>query len=320
MVKVSAIIPVYNVAKYLRQCLDSLVGQTLRDIEIICVDDGSTDGSGAILDEYAAKDSRVRAIHQANAGAGAARNVGLNLARGDYLFFADPDDWMREDLLMSLHRCAASADADVVVAGYVKHANATGRESVQMPRREWPVKEVFSSCDIPTKIFNLSRHTVWDKLFKRAFVAGRKICFQQTPRFNDMFFCDCSLALAKRITVCRYAGYVHRIGRPGGLQATKSMTPFVLVDAYDALARRLRDENLDRLLARSYVRAFASSGRDVARQLPTEDAKRLCAMIVRRLIPYWRRVGVLSWLVSVRGLIRARLELNCPFLRGGQHA
>ena len=74
-VRVSVIIPVYNVAKYLRQCMDSIVGQTLREIEIICVDDGSTDGSGAILDEYAAKDPRVKVIHQANAGAGPARNA-----------------------------------------------------------------------------------------------------------------------------------------------------------------------------------------------------------------------------------------------------
>lgn len=320
MTSVSVIVPVYNVAKYLRHCIDSLVGQTLRDIEIICVDDGSTDGSSVILDEYAAKDPRVRVIHQANAGAGAARNAGLDAATGEFLFFCDPDDWMREDILMSLYERAASEDADVVVAGYVKHVDATGRESIKMPQREWPVKEVFSSRDIPSKIFNLSRHTVWDKLFKRAFVVGRKIRFQQTPRFNDMFFCDCSLALAKRITVCRCAGYVHRIGRPGGLQATKSMTPFVLVDVYDALAERLRDEKLDRLLVRSYVRAFAASGRDVVRQLPPEDAKRLCAMIAGRLIPYWRWVGVFSWLMSVRGLVRARFELNCPFLRGGQHA
>ena len=89
MPKVSVIIPVYNVEKYLRACLDSVVNQTFRDIEIICVDDGSTDGSGAILDEYAAKDSRMRVIRQANAGAGAARNAGLDVATGEYVFFAD---------------------------------------------------------------------------------------------------------------------------------------------------------------------------------------------------------------------------------------
>ena len=83
--KVSVILPVYNVSDYLRQCMDSIVGQTLKDIEIICVDDGSTDDSLAILKEYEAKDQRVKVIQQANAGAGAARNKGLEIATGEYL-------------------------------------------------------------------------------------------------------------------------------------------------------------------------------------------------------------------------------------------
>ena len=82
---VSVVIPVYNVSSYLAKCLDSLLSQTLREIEIICVDDGSTDGSGAILDDYASRDVRLRVVHQANGGAGAARNAGLALAQGKYL-------------------------------------------------------------------------------------------------------------------------------------------------------------------------------------------------------------------------------------------
>ena len=91
-VKVSVILPVYNVSEYLRQCMDSIVGQTLKDIEIICVDDGSTDDSLEILKEYEAKDKRVKVIEQKNAGAGAARNNGLAIATGEYLSFLDSDD------------------------------------------------------------------------------------------------------------------------------------------------------------------------------------------------------------------------------------
>ena len=97
--KVSVILPVYNVSDYLRQCMDSIVGQTLKDIEIICVDDGSTDDSLAILKEYEAKDQRVKVIQQANAGAGAARNKGLEIATGEYLSFLDSDDFFEPDMV-----------------------------------------------------------------------------------------------------------------------------------------------------------------------------------------------------------------------------
>lgn len=89
---VSVVVPVYNAEPYLRECLDSLFGQTLKEIEIIAVDDGSTDGSGKILDEFAARDRRLKVIHQENAGVSAARNRGIKAARGRYLTFVDADD------------------------------------------------------------------------------------------------------------------------------------------------------------------------------------------------------------------------------------
>ena len=113
--KVSVILPVYNVSDYLRQCMDSIVGQTLKDIEIICVDDGSTDDSLAILKEYEAKDQRVKVIQQANAGAGAARNKGLEIATGEYLSFLDSDDFFEPDMLEKAWSKAHETRAQVVV-------------------------------------------------------------------------------------------------------------------------------------------------------------------------------------------------------------
>ena len=92
--KVSVVIPVYKVEPWLRECMDSLVNQTLKDIEIICVDDGSPDSCGAILDEYARKDNRVKAIHQRNQGVQKARNAGLDIARGEYIALVDSDDYV----------------------------------------------------------------------------------------------------------------------------------------------------------------------------------------------------------------------------------
>ena len=116
----SIIIPVYNVAPYLRECLDSVLAQTFGDWESICVDDGSTDGSGAILDEYAAKDSRFKVIHQTNAGVSAARNRALDEANGEWLTFLDADDLLREDFLSKLLVAAQASKADLAIGGVLR--------------------------------------------------------------------------------------------------------------------------------------------------------------------------------------------------------
>ena len=124
----SIIIPVYNVAPYLRECLNSVLAQTFTDWEAICVDDGSTDGSGAILDEYAAKDSRFRVIHQLNAGVSAARNKALDTAQGEWIAFLDADDLIREDFLAHLLDAAKKFNADLVIGGVLRFGS--GRKDV----------------------------------------------------------------------------------------------------------------------------------------------------------------------------------------------
>ena len=115
---ISVIVPIYNVEKYLSRCLDSVLSQTVNNIEVIGVDDGSTDRSGEILDLYVNKDSRVRAVHQPNAGLGPARNAGMLTARGQYIGFVDSDDWVHEDMFARLLSASISFNADVVTCGY----------------------------------------------------------------------------------------------------------------------------------------------------------------------------------------------------------
>ena len=114
-IKVSVILPVYNVEKYLKQCLDTIVGQTLKEIEILCVDDGSTDDSVQILKEYEQKDHRIKVLSQKNAGAGAARNLGLRHASGKYLSFLDSDDFFEPDMLETAYEQAERYQAEMVV-------------------------------------------------------------------------------------------------------------------------------------------------------------------------------------------------------------
>ena len=126
--KISVVIPVYNQAPYLAECLDSVLVQTLRDIEVVCVDDGSTDDSGRMLDEYAARDSRVKVIHQANAGAGPARNAGMDVAAGEFLAFMDPDDLYPDEGVLEDVYSAAVANGVKICGGSLMEFLPNGAE------------------------------------------------------------------------------------------------------------------------------------------------------------------------------------------------
>ena len=114
---ISVIVPVYNVEKYLPACLDSICHQTLKELEIILVDDGSTDNSGRIAEQYALQDKRIRVVHQRNGNPGATRNVGLELATGEYIGFVDSDDWIEPEMFASLYAKAETDNLDIVVTG-----------------------------------------------------------------------------------------------------------------------------------------------------------------------------------------------------------
>ena len=243
--KVSVIVPVFNVAPYLRRCLDSLVGQTLRDIEIICVDDGSTDGSGAILDEYAARDARVRVIHQANVGVGAARNAALEIASGEYVYFCDPDDYALPRLLERLVARGKEVSAEIVLGGRIGVGRLRCLSSRILPaaavkRRRQP----FSGRALPVELFELARTAVWDKLFRREFVERLGLRFASTLYAEDMVFVATALAAAERIASADYADYVHWGARPDSLVHQKDRRPLDLFAAYDATIASFRERGL----------------------------------------------------------------------------
>ena len=128
--KISIIVPVYKAERYLHKCVDSLLSQTFSDFEVILVDDGSPDGSGAICDDYARKDPRVRVFHKPNGGVSSARQCGMDHARGEYTIHADPDDWVEPTMLEELYRKAKEEDADMVICdfyveykGYIQYVN-----------------------------------------------------------------------------------------------------------------------------------------------------------------------------------------------------
>ena len=211
--KVSVIIPVYNTGNYLRDCLDSVVNQTLKDIEILCADDGSTDGSPAILREYAAKDSRIRVFTQKHSNAGAARNMGLAHAAGEYLAFLDSDDYYEPLMLEHMLACAQDRAADVVVC----RLKICDEDSGKLEEADWsvkkellPEKHIFTFRDIERDCFLSILGFNWDKLFKRSLAEENQLSFQSQGVYNDSLFTYSALVCAKTITVLDEALVVHR--------------------------------------------------------------------------------------------------------------
>ena len=179
-VKISVIVPVYKTEPYLRKCLDSILGQTYRNLEIILVDDGSPDNCGAICDEYAAGDARIRVIHQENGGVAAARNAGLDLATGDYIGWVDSDDWIEPEMFEVMLSTAMSRDADIVICGRQEHYPD---KSFQMG---WQQEEVLDKEQAMALLIedDLVRSYLWDKLWRRELFDGVRVpCLKV---FEDM--------------------------------------------------------------------------------------------------------------------------------------
>lgn len=201
--KVSVVVPVYNVEQYLDKALHSLRVQTLKDMEFVCVNDGSTDNSLAILREYEAKDPHVHVLTQSNAGAGVARNTGMKLARGEYLSFLDADDFFEPEMLHMAYKHARAQSADVVVFRCDEYHENT---KLFVPTK-WtiktdilPAKRPFARNDIPKNIFGAFIGWPWDKLFRADFVRENGLRFQETRTTNDMLFVFSAIVKASRIT------------------------------------------------------------------------------------------------------------------------
>lgn len=178
---ISIIVPVYNVEGYLKKCLNSICDQTYKNLEIIIVDDGSTDCSGKICDDYTRKDKRIRVIHQVNGGLSAARNKGLDVATGEYIGFVDGDDWIDNDMYEFLYYLLSQHKADISICShYVEKGNATKVKYASNAVQEMSSKEAIQLLAEDKVI----RNYAWDKLFKRSLFA--QLRFPLNRYFEDI--------------------------------------------------------------------------------------------------------------------------------------
>ena len=247
-VKVSVIIPVYNTEQYLGQCLDSVIGQTLKDIEIICVDDGSWDRSPEILRWHAAADGRIRIIRQQNSGLGEARNSGLKAATGEYIAFLDSDDWYEPAALEKLYEQAVKDDADICMCGRINHLDRCGNEVsyLTLPNKKLYPREQPFSLDRPDSLFDFSDFSVWNKLYRRSFLEENRIRYLPVRLAEDIHFTPVAICSARRITVLYEALVHYRVMRPESLTAMIYKRPEEYLNIWMKTAEELRNRGVFR--------------------------------------------------------------------------
>lgn len=256
---VSVIVPVYNTEPYLRECLDSICGQTLRNIEIICVNDGSTDGSLSILEEYAARDPRVRVFSQENFGQGHARNVGLDLARGEYVYFMDSDDCLPFSALQKEYASAKAADLDVLL-----FEGESMYESKELEERFPVYKTLYlRKGDYPGVLSGQQAAVSLKKnraafvspccfISKREFLSQNELRFPEGYFYEDNVFFFALLKAAERVSVVHEKLFVRRVREGSTMTKPVGFRNFLgyahVVAELEKLAREGADEEFKKVL------------------------------------------------------------------------
>lgn len=257
MPKISIIIPVYNAEKYLRECLDSIINQTLKDIEIICINDYSTDNSLQILQEYAKNDNRIKILKGKKTGAGGARNVGLEIATGEYITFFDADDFLEKNSYEKIYNNAVTNNSDIVVFDYDKYISTTKQyyknEILYIPDNL--SEKVFSIDNYPKIIFTNLSNRVCNKIFKTSMIKENNISFQEIIYANDVYFCRSALFIAKRISILKDILFHYRVGITTNLQSNKNKYPIEFCKSLYKLKEFL-EENLLYTKYEQYFKEF----------------------------------------------------------------
>ncbi len=240
--KVSIIIPVYNGEAYLCQCLDSVINQTLREIEIIIIDDGSTDSAGSICDKYAEKDERIKVIHKENEGSGIARNLAIKLAQGEYIGFVDSDDWIDLNYYEKLYNAANSNNADISIGGIKRFRGGKIDEWIFI-KKTGVIKE-FKNQIIKFKYFD----GAWDKIYRRNIVIDNHLEFAAKIINEDLAFSIQAAFYADKVVSCPDTFYFYRQNRSSVCynRGNKIFDIFIAFDLCQTFVNSIEDSHLHR--------------------------------------------------------------------------
>lgn len=254
--KVSVIIPVYNVEKYLRQAIESVINQTLREIEIICINDGSKDASKSILNEYQESDCRISVINKSNRGYGAACNTGLKIARGKYVAIMEPDDYINSDMYENLYIYAEMHNADVVKSAFNEYTEENGASKINWSEEYSMPQKVFKLEEFPQFVY--FHPSIWSCIYRRDFLQKHKISFKEErgAGWVDNPFQVKTMCLAERIFYTDTSYYNYRLTNPDSSSNTLNISnPFDRSDEIHNFLDKSGINNPD-ILANLYKREF----------------------------------------------------------------
>ena len=243
---ISVIVPVYNVEKYLAKCLDTILAQTFSNIEIICVNDGSTDNSRKILAEYAQKDSRVKIVDKKNGGLSSARNAGMKVATGEFYSFIDSDDWIDETMLEKLYNSMVSLNTDISICAVHQYDETNQKIDDSNPYYTLGYfDETFDNkafSYVETKPFLLDVCVMaWNKLYRKSFIDECQaefpngLIFEDGPFFFSIFF------KTKRVSIVRDFLYYYRINRSGSIIQKAGKKFLNVIDVVELMYNKIKE-------------------------------------------------------------------------------
>lgn len=241
-IKVSVVMPIYNAEEFLNDTLRDVTGQTLKEIEIICVDDGSTDRSREIIREWGKKDARVQLVSQQNQYAGVARNHGFTKATGKYVIFWDADDMYHEKALEILYEQAEKEQTDICLCAaqrYDMEQNKFIPTKAYLNTDAFPDKQTFNKSDVPDYIFNLATNVPWNKLYRSDFIRGHRLQYQALRQANDTYFTMMALFFAERISYVEDVLVTYRVNNVHSLSGKASDTVLCPYESYIATLEEL---------------------------------------------------------------------------------
>lgn len=244
MTKLSIIVPVYNVEKYLPKCLESLIKQTLKDIEIICVNDGSMDNSLAILKEFASRDSRIRIIDNQHQGVAKTRNTGIEQSTGEYIGFVDSDDYIDIDFFEKLYNSATKSNSDIAIASILKHKNFFNIYNAKYTKEETAItiQDKIKLCEDKKHFFFYA----WNKIYHSGFIKENNIKFSEGQIYEDVMFAIKALYYSNKI-ISVYGTKYHYIEHENSLTKSKDKTGEKeqdLIKAYSELQEFCNSKNI----------------------------------------------------------------------------
>lgn len=285
MVKVSVLVPVYNAEKYLAQCLDSILSQTLYEIEVVCVDDGSVDGSGEILDRYARQDIRVKVLHRENRGYGAAMNAGLDAAAGEYVGIVESDDCILPEMYRTLYEEAGTEKPDVVKSdAFFWYERIGYRKRIHAAHLEPWYDRVLEEID--RNIFFDFYMNIWTGIYKKEFLAGAHIRFHESPgaSYQDNGFWLQTMFYCRKAKWVNQAFYLYRQDNEASSVKSRDKV-FAMAGEYEYIGKLLLERKDYRCLPYCYYYRLLRHRGNFLR-IADEHKREFCGQIQRDYAEY----------------------------------